>query len=264
MTPSGGKWDDLTTRLVSGGLAASIGLISMWIGGDVFHVLIAVICGIIVWELTRMIGGDRLAIPFGVLAGLVLLAFVTFPAAYLLPILFLPALIGVSQLEEHKVSFALFSSITLLAGFGLVLLRDDFGFAWMAWLALVVIASDILGYFAGRFIGGPKFWPKVSPKKTWSGTLAGWLGAALVALCYIWSGMAGYELIGISIAVAIAGQLGDVAESALKRNVGVKDSSNILPGHGGMFDRFDAMIGASIFLLLVEQLVDFPPLPAGV
>ncbi|MEM9970729.1 MAG: phosphatidate cytidylyltransferase, partial [Pseudomonadota bacterium] len=107
----------------------------------------------------------------------------------------------------------------------------------------------------------PKFWPKVSPKKTWSGTIAGWLGAALVAVFYIWQGASGPELIGISIAIAIAGQLGDVAESALKRRMDVKDSSSILPGHGGMFDRFDSMLGASIFLLLVEQIIDFPPVP---
>ena len=129
-------------------------------------------------------------------------------------------------------------------------------------VAFVIMASDILGYFAGKIIGGPKFWPKVSPKKTWSGTIAGWIGAGLVALFYVANGHASGELIGISIAIAIAGQLGDVAESALKRHVGVKDSSNILPGHGGMFDRFDAMLGASLFLLLVGQLIGFPPVPA--
>ena len=114
---------------------------------------------------------------------------------------------------------------------------------------------------AGKIIGGPKFWPKVSPKKTWSGTIAGWVGAALVALVYIALGIGGWQLITISIAIAIAGQLGDVAESALKRRVGVKDSSNILPGHGGMFDRFDAMLGASLFLLLMGRIIPFPPVP---
>ncbi|MEP6319808.1 MAG: phosphatidate cytidylyltransferase, partial [Paracoccaceae bacterium] len=125
--------------------------------------------------------------------------------------------------------------------------------------ALIVIFSDILGYFAGRIIGGPKFWPKVSPKKTWSGTIAGWIGAAIIGVVYVAWGKAGAEIIGISIALAIAGQLGDVAESALKRRMDVKDSSNILPGHGGMFDRFDSMLGASILLLLMGQVVGFPP-----
>ncbi len=70
-----------------------------------------------------------------------------------------------------------------------------------------------------------------------------------------------WVLVGISVAISMAGQMGDVAESALKRRMGVKDSSNIIPGHGGMFDRFDAMLGAAIFLLLVEQIIDFPPAP---
>jgi phosphatidate cytidylyltransferase len=131
----------------------------------------------------------------------------------------------------------------------------------MAWLALVVIVTDILGYFAGRFIGGPKFWPKVSPKKTWSGTIAGWIGAAIVGALYVYNGAAGLELIGISIAISMASQMGDVSESALKRRMGIKDSSNIMPGHGGMFDRFDGMLGASIFLLVIEALVVFPPVP---
>ena len=149
----------------------------------------------------------------------------------------------------------------MIAGLGLVILRDTYGFIWVAWLALVVIASDVLGYFAGKVIGGPKFWPKVSPKKTWSGTLAGWLGAALVAVVYVMMGYAGWQLVSISIAIAIAGQMGDVAESALKRRSGVKDSSNILPGHGGMFDRFDAMLGASLFLLVIGRIIPFPPVP---
>jgi len=259
MTPPSGQWSDLSPRLLSGAIAAIVGLLLMWLGGHPFHILIAVVSGIMIWEVTRMIGGGRLAVPYGLLAGVSLLVLVSFPIGYALPLLFAPALFGVAQLEKHKVTFALFASAVLIAGLGLVILRDNFGFLWVAWLALVVITSDILGYFAGKAIGGPKFWPKVSPKKTWSGTVAGWVGAAMVALVYIALGHAGPELIGISIAIAIAGQLGDVVESALKRRMGVKDSSNILPGHGGMFDRFDAMLGASLFLLLVEQIIDFPP-----
>ncbi len=261
MMAAGGKWDDLVQRLASGGLAAGIGLWAMWMGGHPFHILVAVISGIMIWELVRMIGAGSKAVPLGILGGVAFLVLVTFPIEYVLPLVFLPTLVGVGLMEKHRATYALYSAAIIVAGLGLVLLRDDFGFGWMMWLALVVIASDILGYFAGRFIGGPKFWPKVSPKKTWSGTLAGWLGAALVAVFFIWRGASGYELIAISIAIAIAGQLGDVAESALKRRMGVKDSSNILPGHGGMFDRFDSMLGASIFLLLVEQIIDFPPAP---
>ena len=256
-----GKWSDLSQRLMSGGIAAILGIWLMWIGGLPFKLLVAAVVGLMVWEVARMVGGLRIAAPLGVLSGLVMAALAILPTGLALPLLFLPALIGVARLERQKVSFALFSSAILIAGVGLYTLREDYGFIWMAWLALVVIASDILGYFAGRMIGGPKFWPKVSPKKTWSGTLAGWAGAAFIGLVVMIMGHATVEIIGISVAVAIAGQMGDVAESALKRRMGVKDSSNILPGHGGMFDRFDSMLGASLFLLVIGRIVNFPPVP---
>lgn len=261
MTTAGGQWSDLAQRLISGGLFAVLGLFVMWIGGIPFHILVSVIAGIMVWEVTRMIGGGSRAVPLGALTGIALLVLVELPPGLALPLLFVPALVGLGLLQQHKTTYGLYTSAVLFASFGLMALRDDYGFIWMIWLALIVIMSDILGYFAGRIIGGPKFWPKVSPKKTWSGTIAGWIGAAIIGAVYVGLGKAGPEIIGISIAMAIAGQFGDVAESALKRRMDVKDSSNILPGHGGMFDRFDSMLGASILLLLMGQIVGFPPVP---
>lgn len=254
-----GQWSDLSQRLISGGIFAVGGLYVIWLGGHPFHILVAVISGIMVWEVARMVGAAKAAIPLGVLSAFALLLLVSLPVGYSLPLVFLPALVGLTRLESHRVSYALFSSAILLAGYGLVHLRDDVGFLWMVWLALIVIASDVLGYFAGRAIGGPKFWPKISPKKTWSGTVAGWIGAAVIGGVFAWKGYAGGQIVAISVAVSIAGQFGDIAESALKRRMGVKDSSSILPGHGGMFDRFDAMLGAALFLLLVERIIDFPP-----
>ena len=257
-----GQWSDLGQRLISGGIFAAAGLIAIWIGGHPFHLFVAAVCGIMIWEVARMVGAGHLAVPLGILAALVFFLLVSLPVGYSLPLVFLPAIVGLSRLQTHRVSYALFSSAILMAGYGLVHLRDDFGFLWMVWLALIVIASDVLGYFAGRSIGGPKFWPKISPKKTWSGTVAGWIGAAIIGAVFAGTGTASWQIVGISVAVAIAGQFGDIAESALKRRMGVKDSSSILPGHGGMFDRFDAMLGAALFLLLVEQIIDFPPVPA--
>jgi phosphatidate cytidylyltransferase len=109
----------------------------------------------------------------------------------------------------------------------------------------------VAGYFAGKIIGGPKFWPAVSPKKTWSGTSAGWVGAALVGVGFVIWGGGGIMLVRISVLVSMASQAGDIVESALKRRTGVKDSSALIPGHGGFFDRFDGMMGAAAFLLLL-------------
>ena len=125
----------------------------------------------------------------------------------------------------------------------------------------VVIATDIAGYFAGRLFGGPKFWPRISPKKTWSGTIAGWVGAAAIGWIFMAKTGSGVELIGISVALSMASQMGDIAESAVKRRMGVKDSSNLLPGHGGVYDRFDGLLGAAFLLVIVESLTAFPPPP---
>lgn len=254
-----GRWNDLTQRLVSGSIAAIVGLLLTWVGGVPFKLMVAAIVGVMVWEVARMVGAGGRSVAVGVSAAFVLIAFVFLPPGLALPLLFLPGLFGLTSLDRWRVRFVLFSTAILVAGVGLIALRDDYGFVWMIWLAMVVIASDVLGYFAGRFIGGPKFWPRVSPKKTWSGTVAGWVGAAAIGYWFLTTGHAGIEILGISVAVAIAGQMGDVAESALKRAAGVKDSSGILPGHGGLFDRFDSMLGASLFLLLVSQIIEFPP-----
>ena len=117
----------------------------------------------------------------------------------------------------------------------------------------MVIATDVAGYFVGRIVGGPKFWPKVSPKKTWSGTVGGWVAAAAVGAFF-----GGWPLILVSVVTSFFSQMGDAAESAIKRRTGVKDSSNLIPGHGGLMDRFDALMGASLFIMLVGAIVGLP------
>lgn len=155
---------------------------------------------------------------------------------------------------DHQLLGWIFALAVACVGFGLVYFREANGFSFILWMILVVIASDVMGYFAGRTLGGPKFWPAISPKKTWSGTVAGWVGAALVGFGFVmWNGSP-ISLIALSVLTALAGQLGDIAESALKRKVGVKDSSNLIPGHGGVLDRFDAVSGAVLFLVLVSFL----------
>lgn len=117
--------------------------------------------------------------------------------------------------------------------------------------ALVVIwGGDTAGYFIGKKFGKHRSSPRISPNKTWEGTIASFIAALLVGLItsrYFWSG--GYfEPILLAAALNIAGQFGDLAESALKRSAGVKDSSNLIPGHGGVLDRIDALLFAAPIL----------------
>lgn len=239
---------------------AGIGLGAIWLGDLVFLIFVLALVGILTWELARLLQASEakaLALGLGVAAGFTAANFLPGPAWWLL----LAALASISMVfvRRHKLAYLLFSLAILFAAEGLVFHRDLFGLTWMFWLVLVVAATDIFGYFAGRMLGGPKFWPSVSPKKTWSGTVAGWLGAGAVGAIFMALTPAGIELVPISILLSFASQLGDIAESALKRRMGAKDSSNLLPGHGGVFDRFDGMMGAALALLLVESFTRFPP-----
>jgi len=255
------KWSDLTVRMVSGAALVAVGAIGIWLGSHVFHVLVALVCGLMVWELVGMLrpGKRDAQLQMGAATGIAVLLAVYLPVGFALPLLLAPALYGFGQLERNRTIFMAFTVMILLAGYGLMQVRDEMGFGWLLWLVLVVVVTDVVGYFAGRALGGPKFWPRVSPKKTWSGTAAGWAGAAVVGLVFSFTNKVGFDLIGISIAISMASQMGDIAESGMKRAVGVKDSSDLIPGHGGVMDRFDGMLGASVFLLIIGQFIGFPP-----
>lgn len=258
-----GQWGDLTARLVSGLVLAAAGLGAVWAGGYSFVTFVSVVTGLIVWELVRMVqpGDAPRAILMGILSGLAGFLAIYFPAGLALPTLLVPAVIGYLWLPQSRRIFVPFVIFILLAAFGMMSVRNEFGFVWMLWLVLVVAATDIAGYFAGRLIGGPKFWPAISPKKTWSGTVAGWIAAVAVGAAIMAATGAGAWLLWLSAAAAFASQMGDIAESAVKRKSGVKDSSALIPGHGGLFDRFDGMLGAAILVLIVMQLTGYPPGP---
>jgi phosphatidate cytidylyltransferase len=128
-----------------------------------------------------------------------------------------------------------------------VLLRLDAakGFVALVFVLVIVWVTDSGGYFAGRGIGGPKLWPRVSPKKTWAGAIGGFVASLAVggAFAALDLGKAG-PLLMISGALSVVSQLGDLFESAVKRRFGVKDSSQIIPGHGGLLDRLDGFVAA--------------------
>ena len=253
---------DLATRVATGAAVAVVGLAAVWAGAWWFTGLVLVIVATLIWELACMLGaGKKRAGLLGALAAAGILAAKLLPVGFALPIALAVPLAGIAILDKNRTLFIVMTAMVMLAGFGLILHRDSFGLTWMLWLVLLVAATDILGYFAGRIIGGPKFWPRVSPKKTWSGTIAGWVGAGLIGWAFMATTGSGVELIGISIALSMASQMGDIAESAVKRHMGVKDSSNLLPGHGGVYDRFDGLLGAAFLLVIVESLTAFPPPP---
>ncbi|MDB5638494.1 MAG: phosphatidate cytidylyltransferase [Bradyrhizobium sp.] len=129
----------------------------------------------------------------------------------------------------------------------LVRLDQVYGFVALILILLVVWATDIGGYFAGRGIGGPKLWPRVSPRKTWAGAIGGFVASLLVASGFAALGQGKtVPLLLLGAALSIVSQLGDLFESAVKRRFGVKDSSHIIPGHGGLLDRLDGFVAAVV------------------
>lgn len=247
-------FSDLMPRIVSALALVLVGLGCMWSGGSAFGVLLIVAAGLMGWEVSRMHADEQIVpFAFGAILAAVVLAVVFLPAMWffvLTALAFGAAILG--HQKRPTVVFASFAIVMTCAT--LFVLRSQFGFGWTLWLVLVVIASDVGGYFAGKLIGGPKILPKISPKKTWSGTLGGWALAAGVGVIAVVMGLGGFGLIVLSVLMAIAAQIGDLLESLMKRKAGVKDSSNLIPGHGGLLDRFDGTMGAAVLLGVILAL----------
>lgn len=263
---TGGQWGDLRTRVVSGVILAALGVGLLVSSGAVMRAGLSVLVGLMAWELARLTGhldqpdrNERHALLIGVVAGLASAVFLLVPMltgpdgvswVVLWVALLVPIILGwVGSVPRNRWPFVLFMLGIYGAAYGILVTRQIGGLNWIFWVAGTVVVSDVLGYFAGRTFGGPKFWPAISPKKTWSGTIAGWIGAVIWALIMVLvTGSGDWWMLAAGPLIAFAGQMGDIAESWLKRRVGVKDSSNLIPGHGGVLDRLDAMSGA--FLLM--------------
>jgi phosphatidate cytidylyltransferase len=156
----------------------------------------------------------------------------------------------------------LYAGTALLAP---VFLRADaqYGFVALILLFAIVWATDIFGYFAGRLIGGPRLWPRVSPKKTWSGAIGGAAAAVIATMVLAQAAMLDKGLaIGlVALGLSVVSQAGDLWESAIKRRFGAKDAGHLIPGHGGLMDRLDGFVaaaGAAALLGIMRGGLDAP------
>ncbi|WP_199262545.1 phosphatidate cytidylyltransferase [Paracoccus binzhouensis] len=264
------KWADLWPRVVSGLVLAALGLVLLLSSGLWLRLGVAAVIGLMMWELARLTGwrhpefhSPRHPVLIGILAGLVMLAMLVLPGDWPMALVLVPMIAGWHGTHEHeRPAYLLFTLAIFGAGYALVVIHEVMGLPTLLWVVGTVVLSDVLGYFVGRKLGGPRFWPAISPKKTWSGTIAGWVGALLLGLVLLVAGLAGWAVLVAGPLVAVAGQFGDIAESWLKRRVGAKDSSELIPGHGGALDRFDAMSGA-LLLALVLLMANLLPVIGG-
>jgi phosphatidate cytidylyltransferase len=264
--------NDATARLVAEGWAAglrprilssivmvAVALVALGAGRIGFNLLVIVGAGILAWEWTRLCGGGR----FGWTGAIQATTVVAVVAAAILDrpgigvTLVAAGIVGgyiaarVSG-RDHPRWIAAGTVYIGLPCMALVWLRaGPSGGPLILWLLLCVWATDIGAFFAGRLIGGPRLAPRLSPKKTWAGLGGGALSAAIVG--WVMASIDGQAPPAMVLAIggallAVIAQAGDLGESWVKRRFGVKDASQLIPGHGGLFDRVDGLLTAALAL----------------
>lgn len=252
----------LKTRTLSALVLAPPALLAAWAGGYPFALLAAVASALMCWEWHRIACGGfgtagKLSAVFCAVAALWTVhdpdsALVMVGVASLLSFLL------VCPVHGRRLWSGLGALYVGLPTVALVWLRGEpvHGAATVWWLLLAVWATDIGAYASGRTFGGPLLMPLVSPKKTWSGLLGGMACAALAGAGVAWAeGVAGLPWVALASAgLAVVAQAGDLFESWVKRRWGVKDSSAIIPGHGGVLDRVDGLLAAAAAVALLALL----------
>jgi phosphatidate cytidylyltransferase len=268
----GRAFSDLAPRVSSSVVLAAIALVALWIGGMAFALFWLAAALAVLWEWQALIGEMRRRLRFliGAVGLAVAAAFATYVAlgfACLALIVSAALVISIAQQPDRMVGGAGVLYAGALATSAIALRQSDaFGLLAIAWLFAVVWGTDIMAYFGGRFIGGPKLWPRVSAGKTWSGTLIGIVSGALIGLAVAAAGLqhpATLALFCLGLLLAAVSQAGDLAESALKRRFGVKDSGALIPGHGGVMDRLDGFTAAALCAALIGTSRHYPFIAAG-
>ncbi|MCR9139496.1 MAG: phosphatidate cytidylyltransferase [Alphaproteobacteria bacterium] len=247
--------NEVRVRTISGVTLGIFVIVLTWFGGLGFRVLSIAIMVLVFFEWFRIVQTQSLSRRVWIIGSLTIaLVGLCILAEFALPALALAtagaAITGIVRHYEARDQWP--SAGLIYAGyFGVAFseLRDsgEYGFAVMIFLFAIIWSTDIFAFFGGRSLGGPKLAPAISPKKTWSGFLSGLIGGVIAGLIaasifvtphYLWIAF-------LSIVLSLSGQAGDLFESALKRRFQVKDSGDLIPGHGGVLDRVDSMIFAA-------------------
>ena len=253
-------WVDLLPRIGTAFFLAGSAIVTLMLGGYTFGLFLLIIIALMHWELGRMLSplsrqtGYFSAFSAGLFFGLSIASTSPEWSFFWVGLGSVIQLIFFQRFKKFGLAISLSIYLVCLLFLNLYLSSN---LSLMLWLVGVVVMTDLGGYFGGRLFRGPKLITRYSPKKTWSGAITG-LAFALVFSLYfgedVISGLSLQGIIILSLFLSIASQTGDICESALKRACNVKDSSSLLPGHGGLMDRFDGLIAASLAFGLITFL----------
>jgi len=253
---SASKWSDLGIRTLSAVALVPVVLGIVWQGGILFTNFAVTLGILIAIEWVKIsFGGNKMQLLIHVLAAASLIM-----GSIKLSLLALVILTVLSMFVQRRDNPTFWKSVGVfyigLPVLALSLLRKDadFGLKAVVWCMIIVWSADVMAYFFGRIIGGPKLAPRISPKKTWAGMLGAIVGAVVASTLFsAFAHISFWPLAGLAGLFAVLEQGGDIFESAFKRHYGVKDSGSLIPGHGGVLDRVDGLIA----VVLVAAIVGF-------
>ncbi len=263
-------YSELTLRVFSAFFLVGITLAGTYLGGWFFSGLILLMSLLMSWEWFALTGSKRRGVAFVVQCvslvasvyfateGLFLYSFAALFSSMAIVLFLIYSKISVSEAPLWTAAGSLYTGLPAIA---MIWFRQDpeMGFVAVLYLFFLAWTSDSAAYFGGKTIGGAKLWPSVSPNKTWSGFISGLFGCLILGGVFALSD-ARIDLASILIAslfLGLAVQAGDLVESAIKRHFGLKDTSSLIPGHGGVLDRVDglvfAIILAAVFALILDR-----------
>jgi len=255
---------NLKLRIISGVVLAAVALLLTYLGPMSFAALVLACTVVISWEWGRLVRGASFDVGFWVQAIAVGVAVILAAAGYAAPAIVVLAAAAITMVPLYMGRGARLSALGVfyvgIPAVTLLWIRGDEPYGFLAVLLLfgIVWLSDISAYAAGRLIGGPKLWPRVSPNKTWAGlggALAGGLLAGLI-VGVLEPQLDLVRLLALGFILALVAQAGDLAESALKRGFGLKDSSDLIPGHGGFMDRMDSLVAVAGAVALLALAIN--------
>ena len=256
---------ELTRRILSGCAIAAIALFMIYWGPNAFAVLTFLIAGAMSWEWGRIVRGEdtgaATAVHILAVAATAILTAMGVAGLGILAAIIGAIAVGVLSFGTGRAQLSgagvLYTALPV-ASLGWLRGDEPLGFSAALFVLLAVVLTDTAAYAAGRTIGGPKLMPAVSPKKTWSGLIGGLSGAALGGVLFSFLSGTGSALwlAGLAVLLGLVAQAGDLAESALKRQFGLKDASDLIPGHGGFMDRMDGVVTAAIVAAMIAFAID--------